>query len=188
MVSSIAVCAWLPLTDKLLWAVIWIVLQLCCYLFFVLHALTSNTTDDLLCLEDKGRSPFNMNWTFYVYHEWWFSSPAINCCFCSLFNIQWKKVSLADQLRCVEYSFVLDVQSALLLHLRVYTLWFSTACFKIHVQSIVHKPRTTFFNAVLSPSDRQNSLGNCNNLCLNIAVKFLDSLINSKFLCSLEQL
>lgn len=39
-------------------------------LFFVLHPLISNTTDNLLCLEDKGRSLFNVNWTFYLYHEW----------------------------------------------------------------------------------------------------------------------
>ena len=39
-------------------------------LFLVLHPLVSNTTDNLLCSEDKGRSLFNVNWTFCVYREW----------------------------------------------------------------------------------------------------------------------
>lgn len=46
-------------------------------LFFVLHLLISNTADNLLCLEDKGRSFFNMNWTFHFYHEWCSFSPVL---------------------------------------------------------------------------------------------------------------
>lgn len=145
-------------------------------LFFVLHPLTANTTDNLF---RRQRQILQCELDILFVQ---LSSPAINCCSCSLLSIQGEKKS-SLLISCVKDSFILARQSTLLLYLRVYTPWFSTAYMWAKCS---WQTRTRFFNAVLCT--RQSSLGSWNNFCLNTSVKFLDSLINSRVLCSWKQL
>lgn len=139
-------------------------------LFFVLHPLISITTDNLLCLEDKGRSLFNVNWTFYLYHQWC-SFPPLLLTAAFVAYLVYREKSLAYyQLRCVSYSFILDLHCCYILEYTPLDFPQSVSRYmsKVQLRNQGQHSLMLFY----PQATRQNSLGNWNNFCLNITLNF----------------
>lgn len=140
-------------------------------LYFVLRPLISNTTDNLLRLEDKGRSPFNVNWTFYVYHERCSSPPLLLTATLVVYLVCREKSLAYWSIKMCKLLFLFWICNLHCCYILEYTSLDFLQSVSGYVSKVQFRNQGQHSLMLFCPqATRQNSLGNWNNFYLNITL------------------